>query len=355
METNSPEPPKEGLEISATGTATASGGPEKPISAPKSNEELTILEELAAFGGWCRQNPLIVAIFAGLLAFLTWILGYHKFFGYGIFSVYEWFVQATPPEGDQEHARMVPFISLGLIWMARHRLREVAGKGSNWGLLGVGCGVLLFIFSVRCLQPRIALAAMPFLILGSASFLWGNRVARQLLFPACFLFFMIPVSAIAQATFELQFLITESVGYITKLFGIGIQAMGTTLTAADGTFNFEIAEGCSGIRSLAAMTMLTAVYVHLTQNRFWKQIVIFGGSLLFAIIGNIGRIMGIVLTARYYDPEFAAGIMHDYSGYVFFPVAVIAMLVFAKLVNWIGDFVGSRMKSGSEVVAGGAK
>ncbi len=353
METNSPKPPKEGLEIGATGAAAATSASENPISTPKSNEELSIREELTAFAGWCGKNPLAIALFTGFIGFFVWLYGFRDLFLNETASVTQWLWFWTL-DGEQEHGRMVPFIALGLIWMARHRLREAAGKGNNWGLLGVGFGVLLFIFSVRSLQPRIALAALPFFLLGTASFLWGNRVARLLLFPACFLFFMIPVAAISQATFDLQFLITESVGLITRFFGIGVQAMGTTLTATDGTFNFEIAEGCSGIRSLAAMTMLTAVYVHLTQNRLWKKVVIFGASLLFAVVGNIGRIMGIVLAARYYDPEFAAGIMHDYSGYVFFPVAVIAMLVFAKLVNWAGDFVERRL-GGEAAVAGGAQ
>ena len=144
---------------------------------------------------------------------------------------------------------------------------------------------------------------------------------------------MVPVGALEQATSNLQFIITGIVGTLSHLLGIAILAVGTTLTATDGSFNFEIAEGCSGIRSITAMTMLTAVFVHLTQDRLWKKVLIFACSLLFAIVGNVGRIFTVVLVAKFYDTKFAAGIYHDYSGYVFFPIALLAMLGFSQFVN----------------------
>ena len=115
--------------------------------------------------------------------------------------------------------------------------------------------------------------------------------------------------------------------------GIAILSVGTTLTATDGSFNFEIAEGCSGIRSLTAMTLLTAVYVHLTQDRLLKKGVIFACSPFFAIVGNIARIFSIVLMAKYYDPKVAAGIYHDKSGPISIILAIPAMLLISSLVN----------------------
>jgi exosortase/archaeosortase family protein len=77
--------------------------------------------------------------------------------------------------------------------------------------------------------------------------------------------------------------------------------------------NFEIAEGCSGIRSLMAMTTLTALYAHFTQTVLWKKLTLFGSSIIFAVVGNIGRIFTVILVAKFYDPEFASGLYHDYS------------------------------------------
>ncbi len=269
----------------------------------------------------------------GITALLWYFYFYTQPFIHGTESIFQWSWRVWEPDGAYGHCRLVPVIALGLIWMQRHELAALPARGSNWGLGVILAGVGIYLLALRCMQPRFALIAVPFLLFGSVLFIWGWAAAKKFAFPSAFLFFMVPVAFLEQATFQLQFIITGAVGFLSKIFQIGIAAVGTTLTATDGAFNFEIAEGCSGIKSLAAMVMLTAVYVYLTQDRLWKQLLIFACSVGFAIIGNIARIFTVVLVAKFYDSDFAAGLYHDWSGYVFFPIAVMAMLGFAKIIN----------------------
>lgn len=289
--------------------------------------------ELARFGRWSAANPAPAALLALIVATLVYFFGFVHIFVNGALTAARWSWEAWNPEMNQEHSRLVLPIFLGLILYHYREIARAPKEGSNRGLIWVGIGVLLFVLSARCLQPRMAITSVPFLVYGSVMFLWGKKVARIILFPCAFLIFMIPVAAVEQATFKLQFVITGIVGFLANIVGIHIQAIGTTLNAGDGSFNFEVAEGCSGIRSLTTMAMLVSVYVHLTQNRLWKKIVIFACSLLFAIIGNAARIFTVLLVARFYDPAIAGGIYHHYSGFVFFPFAFLALLAFTKLVN----------------------
>jgi exosortase len=287
--------------------------------------------------GWMKSNPIEALLLVTIVGTLVYFFGFVQLFIKGIFingttSVAGWAWQAWNGT-NQDHSKLVPFISLGLVWWHRKKIQDAPKRGSNWALIFIGIGILLFLLSARCLQPRFALASLPFLIFGAVLFIWGKAVARIILFPCAFLVFLIPLAAVEQATFRLQFIITGAVGFLSNLLGIKIDALGTTLTAADNSFNFAIAEGCSGIRSLFAMTMLTAIYVHLTQREMWKKIVILVFSVAFAIIGNIGRIFTVILVARFISPQLAAGIYHDYSGFISFPVALIAMLLFSKLLN----------------------
>lgn len=299
-----------------------------------SSEEASCFDDLSGFVGWCRQNPVPALLFAAVLGTLAYFFFWHPLFNVGDSqSVAKWAWLAWSPEGNQEHSKLVPFIFLGLIFYHRREIRDAVKQASDKGLIFVVIGVLLYVLAVRCKQPRMALTAVPFLVYGLTYYLWGKNLARVVLFPCAFLIFMIPMGAAEQATNNLQFIVTGAVTAMSNLVGIKIQAVGTTMTAADGSFNFEIAEGCSGIRSITAMAMLTAVYVHLTQNRLWKKIVIFVGSSVFAVIGNFGRIFTVILVARFYDPKFAGGIYHDYSGFVFFPFALLAMVGFSKLVD----------------------
>lgn len=292
-----------------------------------------------------QREPLSALLLAAIVATLVYFFGLVPLFIRGTFihgasSVFAWAWQAWNPGANQEHSKVVPLVSLWLIFYHRKQIAAAPKEGSNTGLVFVAIGIILFVLGARCLQPRLALGSLPFLIYGGVFYLWGKQVARIILFPCAFLIFLIPFGAIEQATFRLQFVITSAIGFLSKLVGLHIDAVGTTLTATDGRFNFMIAEGCSGIRSLTAMAMITAIFVHLTQDRLWKKIVIFAFSVVFAVVGNIGRLFSVVLVAKFIDPTLAAGIYHDYSGWFFFPIALLAMYFFSKLVN--ADFLSKR-------------
>lgn len=306
---------------------------------PPSSAWKTISSGFSSLIQWCRLEPVATGLVFTILGTLVYFFGAVHLFTNGTLTTARWTWEAwngapgMKTDGSQTHSNFVPLLSLYLVYYHWQEIRKTPKAGSNKGLVLLLAGVVFFVLAARCLQPRMALFSLPFLIYGSVLYLWGGHVARILLFPCAFLIFMIPSAAVEQATFQLQFIITGLIGWLTNMAGVHIQTIGTTLTAADGSFNFEIAEGCSGIRSLTAMTMITAIYVHLTQREAWKKIAILCFSLVFAIIGNVGRIFTVILVARFYDPNIAGGIYHDYSGYVFFPFALAAMIGFAWLLN----------------------
>ena len=157
----------------------------------------------------------------------------------------------------------------------------------------------------------------------------------MLLFPVASLFFLIPLPGIDQATVRLQLLVTKAANLICNLIGIHLMAVGTTLRAMDRSFNFEIAGGCSGMNSLMAITLMTAVFAHLTQDRLWKQIVLFAASVPVAIIGNIARLVAIMIVAKCFGQEIAGGWFHDISSYVVsFPFAFGALCLVQAVLNW---------------------
>jgi exosortase len=298
--------------------------PESP-SSPGGNDARS-----PAWGGLGVAEALLIAACAGVLVYF---FAFFKIFTNGSQTTWEWAWAAWNPENNQEHAVIVLPLAMALVGYHWRELRAAPKVPSNGGLAFVGLGLGLFLFGVRCLQPRFALCALPLLIYGGVRFLWGRAVGRILIFPCLFLLFMIPVGGFVQGTVSLQLLVASSVKALSAMIGVKIGSIGTSLRALDGTFNFEIAEGCSGIRSLMAMTMLSALYVHFTQKEVWKQIVIFAGSIFFALIGNIGRIFSVIVVARFINPQIAGSIYHDYSGFIFFPVAVLAMMGFSALLN----------------------
>jgi exosortase len=284
------------------------------------------------FGKWCAANVGATQLLVGSIGALVYFFGFFYCFRNGDETTALWASRAWNSENNQEHSWFVLPIAFYLLWHHREKIRKARKEPCDLGLVWLLGGVLLFIAGVRMIDARTAVVSFPVIIYGSALFLWGREVARVFVFPCLFMLFMVPVGGFVQGTVSLQVLVSQCVEVLSVLIGVRVEVVGTTLRAP-GYFNFDIAEGCSGIRSLMAMVTLSALYVHFTQRETWKQWVIFAGSIVFALIGNVGRVFSVVVVARFINEKLAGGIYHDYSGFVFFPVAVGAMLGFAKLLN----------------------
>ena len=282
---------------------------------------------------WTKRDPLAAALLLTIVATLVYFFGFAKLFTNGSLSTWVWAWQAWNPETNYEHAKIIPLITVFLVWYARDKLKVAPIGSSRWGWLFIGVGLFLFVAAARTLQARLALTSLPFLLFGVVLYVWGRNVARILLFPIAFLFFMVPLNFLTQATTKLQFIETGAASAICKFFGLAVYTLGTSINAANESFHFQIDEGCSGIRSLMAIAMLSAVYGHLSQNRLWKKLAIFAAALLFAIIGNTGRLVSIIVIARLFGQDLAGGPYHVISGYLSFPFAIGAMLLFGKLLN----------------------
>jgi len=273
----------------------------------------------------------------GLLLAIAWTLYYF----YGVRQIYQgstisnWTWGRFDTRYNSEHGKLVLPIFAFLVWYHRDAIAKAKKAGCNQGLIWVAVGCLVFALGARTLQGRLGVTAGPIMLYGIVLYLWGKEVARALRFPIAFLVFMIPVSGpIDQATAHLQFLVVGIAQNVCGLLGIPLYAVGTTLHPVDQSFQgFEIAEGCSGIRSLTAMVMVTTIYVHLTQNKLWKKATILFCSVGFAIIGNAGRIVTIFVVAKYIGANFAGGPYHEWSGYVSFPIALGAMLLVSRLLD----------------------
>ncbi len=161
-----------------------------------------------AFGlmDWARNNPVQVLLLATIAA----TVGYFYLFlpVYAGLPIGQWAWLRYRPEYNQEHSKLIPFIALFLVWYHRDALAKARKQGSNWGLLPIAIGLILYVVAARALQARLAIAALPFLFSGVLWFVWGKEVARILLFTSAMLLFLIPLGAIEQMSFRLQFIIT---------------------------------------------------------------------------------------------------------------------------------------------------
>ena len=244
-----------------------------------------------------------------------------------------WTWDACNSQNGFLHGRFVPLAFLVMIWLAWQRCTLEQIKPSWAGIAALGFGLLLFLLSIRTIQPRLALIGIPFVIIGLAHFCFGFKIMQAVIFPAFFFWFTIPVPGLEAAlTGNLQTFITKACYQAGTFMGMDLTSTGSTITVK-GT-DLEIAEGCSGIRSLMALVMIAAVYANYTQKALWKKAVLFASSFPLAIIGNFGRIFTILVFSQFGMAEFAKKTYHDWAGLLFFfPIALAGLYLVDFLLN----------------------
>jgi exosortase len=280
-----------------------------------------------------KNDPLSALLTATIIATFAYFFGGLHLFTNGRLSTWTWAWQAWNPETNYEHAKIIPIIVAFLIWYDRDKLKNAPIGSSRWGWLFIAIGLFLFVAGARTLQARLTLTSLPVLLFGIVVYVWGKAVARVLLFPIAFLLFMVPLNFLTQSTFKLQFVETGIASAVCNLIGIHVNTIGTLVNSNDNAFHFQVDEGCSGIRSLMAIAMFSAIYGHLTLDKLWKKLAIFAAALLFAVIGNAGRLISVFVVGHFFGQDLAGGPYHAVSGFISFTCAFIAMVLFGKLLN----------------------
>ncbi|WP_018970641.1 exosortase/archaeosortase family protein [Rubritalea marina] len=246
----------------------------------------------------------------------------------------QWMVFSWNGGNDLLHGYAVPFLFVAFSYQAWKQVRAEVASSTWAGWFMVIIGLLLYVASVRTIQPRLALIGMPFLIAGSVSSVLGWKAGRYMLFPAFFWWFAIPVPGLNQMTNFLQVMVTQACYFVGATAGMDLIHSGNNIHSASDKWDFNIAEGCSGIRSLMALVMISAIYAYYTQKELWKKALVFGASLPLALFGNFCRVFTILILAELGYEDFAANAYHDFSGlFIFFPAALAGLFGLDRLFN----------------------
>ena len=237
------------------------------------------------------------------------------------------------PIEDLGHAWIIPVVSLYALYYQRGEFRRLAGMPS-WRGLG---WVLLFLavawFGARGGQARIAQISMIGLIWSVPYAFWGREVGRLMLFPAWFLLFTVPFSSFLDVfTVYLRMRSSEMATGILNGLGMDIERSGTAIFSktSGAEFSVDVADPCSGIRSLVAMMALAAGFAYFVLKTPLQRWTLFACSIPIAMLGNMFRIFSICAVASWFGQDVAMGFYHEYAGFVIFGVGVVLALTLVR-------------------------
>jgi exosortase len=283
---------------------------------------------------WREWSWVSLGIAAAVWLWLLAVLPVSSGFGVGAKPLLTILRGIWSGSADLGHGPFLPLVSLYVVYSRRKAIADSMGRPDARGLVFVLLGVLLFWMGVKSEGARLCMVALAMLVWAVPLSVWGAGVARQLVFPAAFLFLCLPIDTlVVYFSMKLRLLaaamgvgIANGIGIHTVRIGTGIHS-----TVGDG-FNLDVAEACSGLRSIFAMIALSATYAFFTQKTLIRKWALFAFAVPVAVIGNVARIVAIVIVAAIFGEKKATGFYHDYSGYIVFVVAILLLMELGHLI-----------------------
>jgi exosortase len=257
---------------------------------------------------------------------------------------YWWGFQWFNPGSEAEHGPVILAVSVWLFW---RNLRLGSGQADRavpgLALAVLGAALALHLLGYAVQQARISIAALLLFVWGAALAAGGVRWGRAAAFPLVFLLFAVPVNFLDSIGFYLRVWVTDFAYALSQAAGFDVIRNGTQLLSGDGTYQYDVAAACSGIRSLTALAGLSLLVGYLFFRSWPARFGIFLLCAPYAIAGNVVRIFAIIAAAEWFGSE--AGMrVHDASGALVF-LTVLGLLL--ATVAAAGGRLATVPKAGS--------
>jgi exosortase len=306
---------------------------------------------LAQIRSHASNRQLIVLSLAWFIPFLLFaLIPYSQ--GYGEFneSAFKQFLNISMASGDWGHCLMV-LPGAFLLFVYAIYQNPLPTPASSW--LGMAFVILAFGFfwvGHRVGTHYIGFFAFQSMVIGAVWFQLGWRTVTFFGFPLIFLVFAWPVPFLDNyIAFPLRMLMSHAAVFSLDLIGIDVVRNGTGILSAPDPmlgipagkkFAVDVADPCSGIRSLFALMMASALYGNFQLKTWWQKWILFLCSAPLAIAGNLARILMLTIGTIVFGPEFAIGKnpltdpswFHIIAGFIVFAVAIGGMIGISRLL-----------------------
>jgi exosortase len=227
---------------------------------------------------------------------------------------------------NYSHGFLIVPLAAYFAWERRAQLRGARLRASWFGAIIVTGSVAVMVAGVLGAELFLTRMAMIGVLAGSTLFVLGPDCFRILAFPLGLLLLMVPLPAIVfnQIAFPLQLLASRAGEAALSAAQIPVYRDGNVIVLASATL--EVAEACSGIRSLVSLLALGIVYGYFTDRRQAVRIALALATVPIAIAANALRVAGTGIAAHFVGAAAAEGFLHTFSGWLMF-VAAFGMLI----------------------------
>ncbi len=201
------------------------------------------------------------------------------------------------------------------------------------GLLIIAFALCVLVLGVLGAELFLARVSLLLLVAGLIVLFLGTSYFRAALFPFSILILMLPLPALVfdQITFPLQVFASRIAAAVLPWCGVPVLREGNIINLP--AMSLEVAEACSGIRSLLSLITLAAIYGYSVSAGKWTRIALVLAAIPIAIAANSLRIIVTGLLVQFWNPEKAEGFFHAFSGWLIFLVSLAFLITVKKAID----------------------
>jgi len=219
---------------------------------------------------------------------------------------------------NASHILLVPVIVAWLLYTDRSRMSKNCACDYLPALLFAVSAAVLWGIALRHPSVSLSASSLILLLIAGCIAIFGRLSAQRSWFALAFLAFAIPLpeALLNRVIYALQYTSAAVAGWIFDWSGVPVLREGFIFYLPG--LSIEVAKECSGIRSSIALIILAVLVAHFAFTKIWKKAVfVFAGLLMMAVKNGV-RIATLTLLAKYVDPDFLVGRLHQQGGIVFF-------------------------------------
>jgi exosortase len=249
----------------------------------------------------------------------------------GLLSLVEvWLV-----DDEASYGFLIPPLAAYFVWERHHQLRGLPAEGSVWGLALVGVAFGFYFVGMLGGINYLPRASAVILLLGGVLWIGGPRWTKELAFPVLFLLLMVPLPkfALIRIAFPLQVFAAEMAEL--ALYGIGVPILRTGNVIQLPYTQLEVAEACSGLRSLLALITTGVVFAHFFGHTRLQRLIVVAASIPIAILVNAFRVAGTGWLAHTFGTDVATGFYHTLEGFAMFGIAFALLAGIGFGTGWL--------------------
>ncbi len=256
----------------------------------------------------------------------------------GVFSLYWTVVPKMAREWwddpNYSHGLVVPLFAAYLVWERRGELVAFRDTRSSFtGPAFVLAGAIMLIVGKAGGEFFSMRSSLVLVTAGLFRTVFGEEGFRKCLFPLCFLFFMVPIPYILYdaAAFPLKMIASWIGEHSLDFIGVPVLRDGNIISLPN--IQLEVADACSGIRSLMSLLALataTAYFLHLGLG---KGLVLFLSAVPTSVGTNSLRIIVTGILSYRFGQRAAEGFFHEFSGWVVFIAGALLIFLFGLLLR----------------------